>query len=95
MMKLLAIRLSDKPGNVIKYIRGDFCQVKFSIGDRIFIIATPINLRNNICWVSEVKYTGNNSYPSGWMACNNGYERLRLKLFWRNDWNLKIMEFIA
>ena len=93
MMKLLALRLSDKPGNVIEFIRDGHRMVKFSLGDKLYLIATPVDVSKAICWISEIRYNGGKN--PRWVASQGGYERIRLQMFWRNDWNTSIRQFIA
>lgn len=93
MMKLLALRLSDKPGNVMEFIRDGRKLTKFSVGDKLFLIDTPVGQCDGICWISEIRYNGGKN--PRWVASQGGYERIRLQMFWGNNWNAAIRQFIA
>ncbi len=92
-MKLLAMRLSDKPGNVMQFVRDGRKLTQFSIGNKIYLIDTPVAKPDGICWVSEILYTGQ-KHPR-WVASQGGYERIRLEMFWGKNWNTAIRQFVA
>lgn len=98
MFKLYALRISDNPGRVIAGTRMEKNHlgkttnfVKFEKNDKIFCITSSTDPNDHICWIGEIVYDGKTKWQEG--SCG-GYNRVRLALFWRNDWKKAIDNFV-
>lgn len=104
MFKLYALRISDKPGDVVAGLRMDanrkpipnngkqVCFVKFAKNGKIFCITYSPDPSDMICWIGEIVYDGKTKWQEG--SCG-GYNRVRLALFWKDNWKEAIDKFVA
>lgn len=96
MLKLYAMRLSDRPGDVLEVhgvdsARQPIKRIKFSHAGKTYCITAPINGTKSICWIGEITYDGKSKAVVGsW----GGYSRSRLQMFWSETWYTAIPKFL-
>jgi hypothetical protein len=96
VLKLLAIRLSDRPGDVLEVRttnaqRQPIKRIKFSNAGKTYCIEASTDPKNKICWIGEIAYDGKSKAVVGsW----GGYNRTRLHMFWQETCYTAIPNFI-